>query len=115
MRPEPSCFFSLPFFSSSRPASLKSSSPHYTTTVNLQGDPCCWPVFLASGTVTGWPRHRLGGRSEEGPTGSLCRRRLVEGRERGPRRGQHFLDAHVSHLSSKLVAEDSIAVGRTAA
>ena len=44
MRPEPLCFFSLPFFSSSRPASLKSPSPHYTTTVNLQGGLYCWSV-----------------------------------------------------------------------
>jgi hypothetical protein len=44
MRPEPSCFFSLAFFSSSRPASLKSPSPHYTTTVNAQV-----PLLLAMG------------------------------------------------------------------
>src|SRR5215469_16773044 len=29
---------------------------------------------------------------------------------RGARRGQHFMDTHVSHLSSALIAEDSIAV-----
>src|SRR5215471_5590805 len=29
---------------------------------------------------------------------------------RGARRGQHFMDAHVSHLSSELIPEDSIAV-----
>src|SRR5215472_15277874 len=29
---------------------------------------------------------------------------------RGARRGQHFMDTHVSHLSSELIAEDSIAV-----
>ena len=29
---------------------------------------------------------------------------------RGSRRRQHFVDAHVSHLSSELIAEDSIAV-----
>src|ERR1035441_9392022 len=34
---------------------------------------------------------------------------------RGSRRGQHFLDAHVSHLSSKLIAEDSVAVAQQVA
>src|ERR1035441_8933986 len=34
-----------PFFLFIAPASLQSSSPHYTTAVNLQGGPCCWPVF----------------------------------------------------------------------
>src|SRR5215469_16625161 len=29
---------------------------------------------------------------------------------RGARHGQHFMDTHVSHLSSELIAEDSIAV-----
>src|SRR5262249_39557049 len=29
---------------------------------------------------------------------------------RGARRGQHFMDTHVSHLSSELIPEDSIAV-----
>src|SRR6516225_1639861 len=29
---------------------------------------------------------------------------------RGARRGQHFMGTHVSHLSSELIAEDSIAV-----
>ena len=31
---------------------------------------------------------------------------------RGSRRGQHFVDAHVSHLFSELIAEDSIAVAQ---
>jgi len=31
---------------------------------------------------------------------------------RGSRRGQHFVDVHVSHLFSELVAEDSIAVAQ---
>src|ERR1035441_2777631 len=34
---------------------------------------------------------------------------------RGSRRGQHFLDAHVSHLSSELIAEDSVAVAEQVA
>ena len=34
---------------------------------------------------------------------------------RGSRRGQHFLDAHVSHLSLKLIAEDSVAVAEQVA
>ncbi len=31
---------------------------------------------------------------------------------RGSRRKQHFMDAHVSHLFSELIAEDSIAVAQ---
>src|SRR6516164_8642566 len=31
---------------------------------------------------------------------------------RRSRRGQHFVDAHVSHLFSKVIAEDSIAVAQ---
>src|SRR5664280_1312607 len=34
---------------------------------------------------------------------------------RGSRRGQHFVDAYVSHLFSELVAEDSIAVAEQVA
>src|SRR5271157_1457002 len=34
---------------------------------------------------------------------------------RGSRRGQHFVDAHVSHLFSELIAEDSIAVAQQVA
>src|SRR5664279_4369604 len=34
---------------------------------------------------------------------------------RGSGRGQHFLDAHVSHLSLELIAEDSIAVAEQVA
>lgn len=34
---------------------------------------------------------------------------------RGSRRGQHFLDAHVSDLSSELITEDSIAVAEQVA
>ena len=34
---------------------------------------------------------------------------------RGSRRGQHFLDAHVSDLSSELIAENSIAVAEQVA
>ena len=34
---------------------------------------------------------------------------------RRSRRGQHFVDAHVSHLSSELIAEDSIAVAEQVA
>src|SRR5271167_3135838 len=33
----------------------------------------------------------------------------------GSRRGQHFLEAHVSHLFSELIAEDSIAVAQQVA
>src|SRR5208337_4096864 len=34
---------------------------------------------------------------------------------RGSRRGQHFVDAHVSHLFSEVIAEDSIAVAEQVA
>ena len=34
---------------------------------------------------------------------------------RGSRRGQHFMDAHVSHLSSELIAENSSAVAEQVA
>ena len=34
---------------------------------------------------------------------------------RGARRGQHFMDAHVSHLFSKVLAKDSIAVAEQVA
>src|ERR1035438_10720749 len=56
-----SCFFALPFFSSCRPASLKSPSPHYTTTVNLQGGPLLLArFFLRQGLSPDGRDYRLG-------------------------------------------------------